>query len=51
MSTIDVVFPGIAGSENVESQLMSMISWDVDPTSFTRPKIYGKLTYDYAKSF
>ena len=51
MSTTDVAFPGIAGTENVESQLMSMISWDVDPTSLTRPKIDGKLTYEYAKSF
>ena len=42
---------GISGSENVESQSMSMMFGDVLSASFTGPKICGNLIYDSLESF
>ena len=51
MSTTDVVFPGIAGSENVNNQSLFVVSKDVESTSCSGPKICDNLIYDSVKSF
>ena len=51
MSTTDVTIPGIAGSENIESQSLTMLSGEMVSTSISWPKIYDNLLYVFLKSF
>ena len=48
MDTTDVSIPGIAGSENIDNYSLTAYG---DPTSWSWPKICGKLTDEYLKSF
>ena len=46
-----MMISGIAGPENVDNQLLPMVSRDVVSPGLTRSKIYDKLIYEHSKSF